>query len=65
MRNDEWDKLKRNLPPSGITHCPICQKAIDEHARAEDITYAKTRAGSHLFIHEKCLTPKEAQDGRH
>ncbi len=58
MRNDEWNKLKRLLPPSGITHCPICQKAIDKCARAEDITYAKTKGGSHLFIHEECLNSK-------
>ena len=57
MRNDEWNKLKRFLPPSGVTQCPICQKAIDECARAEDITYSKTKTGTHLFIHEKCLKP--------
>jgi hypothetical protein len=58
MRQDQWDKLKRLLAPSGRETCPCCQKEITVHTPAEEITYAKTRNGTHLFIHEKCLSAR-------
>lgn len=55
MRKDEWDKLKRYLAPGGRSACPICNQSITEGCEGEGVTYSKTKTGTHLFIHEKCL----------
>ena len=68
MRADEWGKLKRFLGYGRYSHelgrqvresdCPICNEKITEDCDGEGITYAKTKAGGHMFIHEKCLNAK-------
>jgi hypothetical protein len=53
MTELEWEKYKRFFPER-MASCPICNEEITESER-KDLTYSKTRGGTHLFIHEKCL----------
>lgn len=65
MRKDQWTKLKGFLGYGRYSAelgrytresaCPICGEKITEDCDGEGVTYSKTKAGGHLFIHEKCL----------
>lgn len=62
IKEVDWGKFARFLPPSGETPCNICGKPIVEDD--EGITYSKARSGSHLFMHIKCVRMMEGRNGR-
>lgn len=65
MTKEEWKKLKKHLGFGPYDQqlgrrvrqsaCPICTQVITEDSDGAGVTYSKTKAGTHLFIHEKCL----------
>lgn len=60
MMPDEWKKLKKIIQgyPGRVTNCPICGGEITEDDKCEDLTYSRTREGSHIFLHKLCVSPK-------